>query len=128
MEADIVRRNMRNILQTLTLVADERYQRRAWSRTGDGESWETYGEVMASLFDDADSLKFIKLSDQELDLSTNEGSEFRGLILRLAAHSDAHRPNRDVFYEMLKGDREWSDIVLRSQAFLKRLRRRERRN
>jgi hypothetical protein len=114
------RRRIANILSSLAFVADLQYQRDVWGNP-ESPSWKSFGETMASIFDDANAAELLEWPAAALGMETMTAESFKELIRGLDAFSLAHFPG-DTRYEDLKDNAEWTRLSAHAWDVLAALR------
>lgn len=117
-DADVLRRVMQNVYGLFQVIADEEYQRNKWSVNSPSASWETFGELMASLFDGCDAVNLARLPRQSLGLSPQQYHRFQNLVSMLDGFTAMHYPISTLRYEHLTRDASWQIIVREAKKFV----------
>jgi hypothetical protein len=117
-ENELEKGRLANILRSLATIANLDSQEKTW---GDQNAppWQTFGETMASLFDDFRATDVLRMSAKELRLDEKTAAKFKRLIEGLDRFSSARVPNNEVNFDELRNDASWLALVREADDFLR---------
>ena len=101
-------RRICNILDDLEEVADLDYQARVWADLK-RPPWQSYGETMCCIFDDASAGDLIEWTPEDLKMSPATANRFKQVIRGLNTFSTDRFPNRET-WDDLKDNEEWLSL------------------